>query len=1187
MATIDSLDIQISVQVNRALASIRRLDSQLVSLGRSMGNLTINNNFSRISATARNVTSDFSRMGKSINSNRDSIGRLAKRFLTLGAAVKGVKKLWSSIKISTDYVETLNYFNAAFRQVAENADLSGWEKAGSESAEAYANSFRDRAKQLTEKMTGFEVSDTGELTRTNMPSLGLDPDKTMQYQATFAQMTSSMGATSDAAVKVSNALTMIGADLASVRNMDFDKVWEDMASGLAGMSRTLDKYGVNIRNVNLQQKLNSLGINESIQNINQQDKALLRTIILLESTRYAWGDLSNTINQPANQLRLLTANFQALSRTIGSLFIPTITKVLPYINAMVIALQRFFAWIAKLLGIKLSDFTASMGGISDSASGLLDELDETGDLDGVTDSADKAADAVGDTTDSVKDLEKSLSVLSFDELNQLSAASKGIEDNISGAISTPDIGEDLNKIPDYSDILGSALDDALADYQAAWGKAFANMSNKANEIADKIVEAVKKAWKNADFSDIGAFIGKGIKGALDKIPWDGIKSTAAKIGKSLATLINGAIEVAGLGYSIGNTIAQAINTALTGIDSFAKNLHWESVGRFIGDGINGVLENIDWTTAFSAAKNLGAGLSTAINNALYAIDFSLVGSTVANALNTAIQFALSAGATLDFQEIGLSIADAVNGFFDTFNFGDLAETLNVWVQGIWNAIKTAVSEIDWENVWDGVKEFLSNLDIKTVGIIIGALTIKKILGMHLASTALSIIGASLSQSIAQAIAGKLGVEIAANAGIKTALTTGLSKAFSSISGMKIIDIGTVFGAGNLAEKFAFVSKMLGGIALVATGAFTAISNFVTMLKNGFSWLNEALMVLGTALAAVGAVILGAPALVAAAVAGIVAAIGTIAVVVHDNWEEICDFFSSAAEWFNTNVITPISGFFEGMWKSISGFFSDLWDDVKNIWNAASGWFNTKVATPITNFFKGVWTNVSGYFSRLWEGIKNIWSGVSGWFSRTVIEPVKNAWKNATDAISGFFSGLWRGIANGVVSAMNLAIGSIENGINFMVRGINFMLEGFNSIVSWAADIVGVSWNGVSLVPEVTLSRISAPYLAKGGLVQAPTFANIGENYNAEAILPLTDTRAMSQIAESIYSNAPSSGIGMTKEEIKEAISEAVITVMMNNSANQPPVNVNCYATLKTENDEVLARAVARGQNSLDYRYSPA
>ena len=53
----------------------------------------------------------------------------------------------------------------------------------------------------------------------------------------YAQMASSMGVASDTAAKMSRALTEIGADLASVRNMDFDKVWTDMASGLAGRER--------------------------------------------------------------------------------------------------------------------------------------------------------------------------------------------------------------------------------------------------------------------------------------------------------------------------------------------------------------------------------------------------------------------------------------------------------------------------------------------------------------------------------------------------------------------------------------------------------------------------------------------------------------------------------------------------------------------------------------------------------------------------------------------------------------------------------------------------------------------------------------------------------------------------------------------------------------------------------------
>lgn len=83
----------------------------------------------------------------------------------------------------------------------------------------------------------------------------------------------------------------MAADLASVKNLDFESVWNDMASGMVGMSRTLDKYGVNIRNVNLQEKLSELGIDAKVSKLGQEEKALLRVIILLQSTKYAWGDL--------------------------------------------------------------------------------------------------------------------------------------------------------------------------------------------------------------------------------------------------------------------------------------------------------------------------------------------------------------------------------------------------------------------------------------------------------------------------------------------------------------------------------------------------------------------------------------------------------------------------------------------------------------------------------------------------------------------------------------------------------------------------------------------------------------------------------------------------------------------------------------------------------------------------------
>lgn len=383
--------------------------------------------------------------------------------------IRGAKALWKATESSMDYIETLNYFEAAWGQVAGNA-TGEWKKAGYESAEAYAKSFSERAKALTGKMTGFQPDAYGNLIATGMPSLGLDPEKLMNYQATFGQMASSMGVASETALKLSNALTMIGADLASVKNLKFEDVWQDMASGMVGMSRTLDKYGVNIRNVNLQEKLYELGIDAKIAKLGQQDKALLRTIILLQSTKYAWGDMADTIGQPANQLRLLQANFANLARTIGNLLLPIVSKVLPYINALVIAIQRLFSWIGGLLGIKIGGFSSSVGSAAT----------DFGDME---DAADGIADSTGDAAKNTKKMADNLQ--EFDTLNVINSQ----KDSGSGGSGSGGGAGGL---------LDDAFNDAFAEYQLAWDKAFANMENSAQELADKITRAFQRIWEAAE-----------------------------------------------------------------------------------------------------------------------------------------------------------------------------------------------------------------------------------------------------------------------------------------------------------------------------------------------------------------------------------------------------------------------------------------------------------------------------------------------------------------------------------------------------------------------------------------------------------------------------------------------------------------------------------------------------------------
>lgn len=458
-------------QLMATLSHAPAVSQNLIQMTTALANLAGNGSKVSSASTAMyrglNVySSSASRATKATKGLVSQIGMFyAKCFLL----IRGAKALWKATESSMDYIETLNYFDAAWGQVAGNA-AGEWKKVGYESAEAYAKSFSERAKALTGKMTGFQPDTYGNLIATGVPSLGLDPEKLMNYQATFGQMASSMGVASETALKLSNALTMIGADLASVKNLKFEDVWQDMASGMVGMSRTLDKYGVNIRNVNLQEKLYELGIDAKIAKLGQQDKALLRTIILLQSTKYAWGDMADTIGQPANQLRLLQANFANLARTIGNLLLPIVSKVLPYINALVIAIQRLFTWIGGLLGIKIGGFSSSVGSAAT----------DFGDME---DAADGIADSTGDAAKNTKKMADNLQ--EFDNLNVVNSQ----KDSGSGGSGSGGGAGGL---------LDDAFNDAFAEYQLAWDKAFANMENSAQELADKITRAFQRIWEAAE-----------------------------------------------------------------------------------------------------------------------------------------------------------------------------------------------------------------------------------------------------------------------------------------------------------------------------------------------------------------------------------------------------------------------------------------------------------------------------------------------------------------------------------------------------------------------------------------------------------------------------------------------------------------------------------------------------------------
>ena len=705
----------------------------------------------------------------------------------------------------------------------------------------------------------------------------------------------------------------------------------------------------------------------------------------------------------------------------------------------------------------------------------------------------------------------------------------------------------LQKVISFAEMVTNALGSIFGwRYEASKGAGISGLADdigSASDGMDDLSNAAGSAGKNT------GGIAKNAKKAKKEIQqatraFDELKVISKQSkDKGSGSGNKGSGSSSGAGGSGGGDIGKLVKTDTIYKDFVSNIKDLEGLGKAISGALINAMRGIKWDEVYAKASGFGSGLAKFLNGLFKGQKgttlFGETGKLIANSLNTVLHGLDSFGTTFNWKQFGNSIADGINKFFQNFDFALLAKTLNSWAQGAFDTVTTALSKISWKDVWNGAKEFLSNLDVKTVGIIIGALTIKKILGLHLAKTALDIIGTSISKAIAGSLASRLGVEIAANEGISTVLSTALSKkiggAFATLGTTVSAGVKALFGSGAAESALSFISpvaKAITGIGSVAIGAFTAISNFVTMLKNGFSWLNEALMLVGVTITAVGAVILGVAAAPAAITAGIVAGVATAAVVVKDHWKEIKGIFSKAGDWFNTNVIKPISGFFKGLWESVSGFFSSLWKDISGVWKTVSGWFNTNVITPIVSFFQGfskrvgqifeglwiivkaVWIVVSDWFKSkviepikknfellksavstafkvLWTTVKSVWAVVSGWFKEHVTTPIKNAFSKMKESVAEIFSKLWNSVKSGVAGAMNTVISRIETAINSLIGGVNTVLRGFNSVVSAAAKVAKVKWSGVDLVPKVSLPKVKA--YATGGFMDKYSIATVGEN----------------------------------------------------------------------------------------------
>lgn len=367
----------------------------------------------------------------------------------------------------------------------------------------------------------------------------------------------------------------------------------------------------------------------------------------------------------------------------------------------------------------------------------------------------------------------------------------------------------LQKVISFAEMVTNALGSIFGwKYEASKGAGISGLADdigSASDGMDDLSDAAGSAGKNT------GGIAKNAKKAKKEIQqatraFDELKVISKQSkDKSSGSGNKGSGSGSGAGGGAGGGDTGKLVKTDTIYKDFVSNIKdLEGLGKSISGALINAMRGIKWDEVYAKASGFGSGLAKFLNGLFEGQKgttlFGETGKLIANSLNTVLHGLDSFGTTFDWKQFGNSIADGINKFFRNFDFALLAQTLNTWAQGAFDAVTTALSKISWKDVWKGVKKFLSNLDIKTVAIIIGALTIKKILGLHLAKKALEIIGTSISKAIAGSIAAKLGVEIGKNDTISSVLSTAISKKLSGITLGKGI-------AGTIATGFVITATI--------------------------------------------------------------------------------------------------------------------------------------------------------------------------------------------------------------------------------------------------------------------------------------------------------------------------------------------------------------------------------------------
>lgn len=794
---------------------------------------------------------------------------------------------------------------------------------------------------------------------------------------------------------------------------------------------------------------------------------------------------------------------------------------------------------------------AAKGVANDMAGYLDDSADALGDLGS---GAGGASDGLGSAGKAAKELKKQLSVLPFDELNQLAKDT----DTASGGGSGGGGGGGAGGIGGIGDL-------GLEDLSS-----FDIDSSPAIQAINRWAARIREAFQKKQWANLGRIVAEGINAGFqyiyDVLDWNKLKPKVVdgfivpfqKTINSMMHWIDWPL--------IGRTFARGLNDVTYTLRAWITGFNWREYGTYFAEGMNGFLDEWDaeefgrliadkfkmawdifggWVETFDF-KELGGKLKEGVLGFLDEIDPADAGKSLAeflNGISTTIHEFLSDGDVID--SLTSDFIEFVNSFLENLNTEDIKQAMSDVKDSIKTALADAIKGIDKNELKSAFETLLTGLPWDGIGLALG-LSVGAKLATHL-------LGNAFKTKAAEILGG---LTLGGGAGGTTGATTGATGAASSALG----------AAGLTVSQLSIIGGV--SVAGIALGLWLKKQADESGLTKMFQLGTEESKKKSVQSAGEGQMknqqILNKQNMTGA---GTYTQIQTV---------------PQAPKPTQQTVTTVLKGITDPSFKNLLLGKAELLRD-PTVLKTAKGKTDSSYRSMSADYFSVASNSATktalGVISSAFLKTKGEYNGIySNTATKTADGHINSYFWDTRNAFQSVFSNTATKTADGHINSHFWTAQSEYNSVHDKTATVTVDVDINTAVTEVVADIQGAAQQVVASFWTRTRRN------AKGGLFTGATGFQVFGEAGAEAAIPLERKSTMKRIANAIVDSGGMST--SNSDEIADAIAMRVLPAMasMLDGQNQRPLNVN--ATLYTENNEVLARAVNQGNRSLDKRYNP-